>query len=124
MTPDLKECQILVTPTSYARNDPNLRIKLEGEVGQVVYNTTGQPLSVSDLLEMISNCDGYIAGLDAIDRNVIETVEKLKVISRYGVSFDNIDLNAAREKGIVVTNTPGARDTRDGQRGIPQPDEA
>jgi len=108
MMPNLKEYQILVTPTSYARNDPNLRTKLESEVGQVDFNTTGRPLSASDLLERISNYDGYIAGLDAIDRSVIEAAERLKVIARYGVGVDNVDLDAAREKGIVVTNTPGA----------------
>lgn len=32
----------------------------------------------------------------------------LKIIARYGVGFESVDLSAARERGIVVTNTPGA----------------
>lgn len=105
---NLKECRILVTPTSYARDDPTLRTELEAQAGEVVYNTTGKPLSASKLLELIPGCDGYIAGLDAIDRDVIEAADRLKVIARYGTGVDNIDLEAAREKGVVVTNTPGA----------------
>lgn len=106
--PDLKDFQVLVTPTSYARNDPNLRSDLEAKVGVVIYNTTGRPLSFQELLEKSKECDGYIAGLDDINREVIEAADRLKVIARYGVGVDNVDLEAAREKGIVVTNTPGA----------------
>ena len=105
---DLRKSRILVTPTSYAKNDPTLRSELEAEVSDVVYNTTGHPLSSSELLEMITGCNGYIAGLDDIDRNVIEAAHQLKVISRYGVGVDKVDLDAAKENGIVVTNTPGA----------------
>jgi D-3-phosphoglycerate dehydrogenase len=108
MTEELKNSKILVTPTSYAKNDPTLRTKLEAEVGEVVYNPTGRPLSSDELLELIPGCDGYIAGLDAIDRAVINGSDKLRVIARYGVGVDNVDLDAARERGIVVTNTPGA----------------
>ncbi len=39
---------------------------------------------------------------------MIEAADRLQVISRYGVGVDNVDLRAASEKGIVVTNTPGA----------------
>jgi D-3-phosphoglycerate dehydrogenase len=106
--PNLKDCRVLVTPTSYALHDQKLRTKLESEVGDVVYNTTGKPLSSSSLREIIPGIDGYIAGLDMIDRAVIEVAGRLKVIARYGVGLDNIDLTAAKEKGIVVTNTPGA----------------
>ena len=105
---DLRKSRILVTPTSYAKNNPTLRSKLEAEVSEVVYNTTGHPLSSSELMEMITGCNGYIAGLDDIDRNVIEAAHQLKVISRYGVGVDKVDLDAAKENGIVVTNTPGA----------------
>jgi D-3-phosphoglycerate dehydrogenase len=52
--------------------------------------------------------DGFIAGLDGIDRAALEKADCLKVIARYGVGIDNVDLQAAKEKGIVVTNTPGA----------------
>jgi len=52
--------------------------------------------------------DGYIAGVDSIDHEVIQAADKLRVIARYGVGVDAVDLEAARKKGIVVCNTPGA----------------
>jgi D-3-phosphoglycerate dehydrogenase len=104
----IEECRVLVTPTSYARDDPRLRTQLETMVGEVIHNTTGRPLSVTELVGMIRGVDGYIAGLDKIDHRVIEAADCLQVIARYGVGVDAVDLVAAQEKGIVVTNTPGA----------------
>jgi D-3-phosphoglycerate dehydrogenase len=108
MAVDLKQCRVLVTPTSYGKADRRLKTELETLVGEVIYNTTGKPLSSRDVARLLENMDGYIAGLDQIDRAALEGAGRLKVISRYGVGVDNVDLQAAREKGIVVTNTPGA----------------
>jgi phosphoglycerate dehydrogenase-like enzyme len=105
---DLKTCRILVTPTSFGRGDPTLKTELEAQVGEIVYNTTGRPLTSADLANLLPGCDGYVAGLDTIDRAAIFAADCLKVIARYGVGVDNVDLGAARERGITVTNGPGA----------------
>ncbi len=105
---DLKECKILVTPTSYGKNDLRLKSKLENEVREVVYNPTGKPLTSDQVSELLIGVDGYIAGLDEINAAALKYADQLKVISRYGVGVDNVDLNFAREKGIIITNTPGA----------------
>ena len=106
--PDLKSCKVLVTPTSYGKSDSRLKTDLEAAVGEVVYNPTGKPLSAEKVREMIPGCHGYIAGLDQIDKGVFEVADELKVIARYGAGVDRVDLEAARSKGVVVTNTPGA----------------
>ena len=105
---DLKECRILVTPTSYGKNDSRLKTELESLVGEVVYNQTGRPFSSEEVARLLPGMDGYIAGLDVIDSNALCAADRLKVISRYGVGFDNVDLETAKRKNIVVTNTPGA----------------
>lgn len=105
---DLKSCRVLVTPRSYGKNDPRLRSEIEAAVGQVIYNPFERPLSSSEVGDLLSGCDGYIAGLDHIDRAAIERADQLKVIARYGTGVDRIDLVAATEKSIVVTNTPFA----------------
>jgi len=105
---NLKEYRLLVTPTSYGRNDSRLKSELEALVGEVAYNPTGKPLTSAEVAQLLPGVDGYIAGLDNIDAQAIKMGDRLKVIARYGVGVDNVDLNAAREKGIVVTNTPGA----------------
>jgi D-3-phosphoglycerate dehydrogenase len=104
----LKECRVLVTATSYAMNDPTLRSDLEEAVGEVTYNTTEHPLTATELTAIIRGIDGMIAGLDEISGEVIEAADRLRVIARYGVGLDRVDLEAARRKGVVVTNTPGA----------------
>jgi D-3-phosphoglycerate dehydrogenase / 2-oxoglutarate reductase len=105
---DLKECRLLVTPTSFGKNNPAMRRDLEELVGEVIYNPTTRPLSSAELAGLLPGCHGYIAGLDEIDRAALERSDRLIVIARYGVGVDNVDLAAAREKGIQVTNTPGA----------------
>ena len=105
---ELNNCRLLVSPTSYGKNDPRLKIDLQALVSEVIYNPTGKPLGSAEVAELLQGVDGYIAGLDVIDRPALEKADRLKVISRYGVGVDNVDLDAAKEKGIIVTNTPGA----------------
>jgi D-3-phosphoglycerate dehydrogenase len=105
---DLNKARLLVTPTSYGKNEPRLKTELEQLAGSVTYNPTGKPLSSPEVAALIAGVDGYIAGLDIIDRAALEKADRLKVIARYGVGVDQVDLEAAREKGIIVTNTPGA----------------
>lgn len=105
---NLKNARLLVTPTSYAKDDPCLRAETDQSVGEVIYNTTGKPLSSADLAKLLPGIDGYIAGVDVVDHAALQAADKLKVIARYGAGVDNVDLPAAQEKGIVVTNTPGA----------------
>lgn len=60
-------------------------------------------------MPIIANYDGVICGDDFITRNVLQKGGNgiLKVISKYGIGLDKIDLNAAEELGITVTNCPG-----------------
>ena len=67
--------------------------------------------------ELIKNAAGADALLplltDKIDSEVMDGIGKqLKIIGNYAVGFDNIDLKAAKERGIMVTNTPGPEITR------------
>jgi D-3-phosphoglycerate dehydrogenase len=61
----------------------------------------------NELRELLPGCHGYIAGVDTIDRAALEAADQLRVIARYGVGVDRIDLEVASQKGIIVTNTPG-----------------
>jgi D-3-phosphoglycerate dehydrogenase len=67
--------------------------------------------SVSEdvLMREIEDADGIIVRVPAVvTRKVIDSAKKLKVIARFGVGIDNIDIAAASERGIPVTYTPGA----------------
>lgn len=105
---NLKDCRLLITPASYGKNDSRLKTELEAQVSEVIYNPTGKPLTSTEVAKLLPGIDGYIAGLDGIDAIALKAADRLKVIARYGVGIDNVDLEVAKEKGIVVTNTPGA----------------
>lgn len=101
--------KILVTPTSFKKKEnAKAREILESFADEVIYNELGHPLSSSEVIPMLDGIDGYIAGVDTIDKSVIEAApSSLKVISRYGAGYDRVDIAAAKAKGITVTNTPG-----------------
>lgn len=105
---DLSECRVLVTPTSFGKDDPALKSTLVKTVGEVIYNPLNRPLTSSELVPLVKDVDGYIAGLDQIDSSVLGAANRLTVIARYGVGVDGVDVEAATKRGIVVTNTPGA----------------
>lgn len=108
MTNDKLNCRVLVTPTSFGKGDSAVKVALEKAVREVVYNPFNRPLTSAELIPLVKDIDGYIAGLDRIDERVIEAAPRLKVIARYGVGVDRVSIAAATRRGIVVTNTPGA----------------
>jgi D-3-phosphoglycerate dehydrogenase / 2-oxoglutarate reductase len=63
-----------------------------------------------ELLPMLGDVDAVLASTDAFTRRVLERAPRLKVISRFGVGFDSIDIPAATELGIWVTTTPGTNE--------------
>lgn len=67
----------------------------------------GPPLSKAELLEKVREVEGLICLLsDRIDRAVLEASRALRVVANVAVGYDNIDVQAASELGIMVTNTP------------------
>ena len=100
--------KILVTPTSMQPSKESEALKaLRAFSEDLVFNPTGKPLSEEDLIPLLKDCDGVLAGLDFVTEKVIGACPKLKVISRYGAGYDRVDIKAAKEAGIKVTNTPG-----------------
>lgn len=66
-------------------------------------------LSEDTLANEASDIDGMIVRVPAVvTRKVLENARRLRVVARFGVGCENIDLEAATEKGVVVTYTPGA----------------
>ncbi|OGG05421.1 MAG: D-glycerate dehydrogenase [Candidatus Glassbacteria bacterium RIFCSPLOWO2_12_FULL_58_11] len=75
---------------------------------EVVLNPHDRNLTRGELFRMAEGCAGMISLLsDTLDREFIESHPRLKVIANCAVGYNNIDLHAAAERGIVVTNTPG-----------------
>lgn len=80
---------------------------LRREAG-VEVNPKDRALSKEDIVKGVRGKDGLLCLLsDKIDAEVMDASKNLRVISNYAVGYDNIDLEAATRRGIVVTNTPG-----------------
>lgn len=104
--------KILVTPTSFASAELEFARNLLQDSGyEITYNHSGKPLEGNQLIEAARGCVGILAGLDDFSAAVLHELPDLRVISRYGVGVDRVDLQAAGRQGIVVTNTPGANST-------------
>ena len=61
----------------------------------------------AEFIDAVADADALIIRSDKANREVIEAAGNLKIIVRAGAGYDNIDLEAATEKGVVVMNTPG-----------------
>jgi D-3-phosphoglycerate dehydrogenase len=70
---------------------------------------TNKKFTPDELLSAIPDYDAILVrSATKVTKEVIDAGKKLKVIARGGVGLDNIDVNYAKEKGILVLNTPGA----------------
>jgi len=100
--------KILITPRSFASfSDKPLKMLTERDY-KIKRNNTGRPYKKEEMLKLIKDVDGIIIGIDELSAKIIEEANALKVISKYGIGLDNIDINMATNKKIVVTNTPTA----------------
>lgn len=100
--------KVLVTALSFGQTSPEPVVMLEKAGCEIVRNTLGRPMTEDELVDAVGGVAGIVNGNDRITRRVIEAGRDLRVIAKNGVGVDNIDVQAATERGIVVTNTPGS----------------
>lgn len=91
------------------REIPSIAVKLlEEKKYKVEVYKEGRPIPHKLLKEKVKDADGVISLLtDKFDKEIINAMGQCKVIANYAVGYNNIDIDAASEKGIIVTNTPG-----------------
>jgi D-3-phosphoglycerate dehydrogenase len=70
-------------------------------------NKTGKTLSGSKLKLFCKDCDAIIVGLEKLDQNFIDDCPKLKVIGKYGVGLNNLDIDYIKKKKIKLLLQPG-----------------
>lgn len=71
----------------------------------------GKMATTESLLEEAQGVAAIIATTTPIGTTVFEALPDLEIVARFGVGYDNVDLEAAKKAGIIVTNTPGANAT-------------
>jgi len=87
---------------------PEIATSLLSPQFDVIAHPTEHDRTEEDMITMLAEADGAIVLLsDPITRRVLEANPNLRIVSNLAVGYNNIDLEAARELGITVTNTPG-----------------
>ncbi|MBN2546267.1 MAG: phosphoglycerate dehydrogenase [Spirochaetes bacterium] len=100
--------KILITPRSLTqKGHPELE-KLKKAGYEVIYSTPGVQPSEEELLKLLPDCVGMLAGVEKISEKVLESAKNLKAISRNGTGVDSIDLKAAERLKIKILRAEGA----------------
>lgn len=100
------EC-VLITCRQMQNCIDEFRPRLNERQLELVLPEIVQQPSEEDLIEIIGDFDGMIAGDDPLSARVLDHAKRMRIISKWGVGIDGIDLDAARALGIPIVNTPG-----------------
>ena len=100
------KARIKVTSRSFSRH-PVLKQELLELFPNSVFNTDGPPTGLPNIAEFLKDADGVILGLEEIDRHVLQQLENVKIIAKYGVGLENLDVSSAEELGITIGWTGG-----------------
>lgn len=100
--------KVLITTVPFGAHN-QLPIDLLKSLGvDFEINPIGRRLTESELVEMAAKSEIIIAGTEPITARVMDAAPGLKLISRVGIGLDNVDLLAARDRGVAVSYTPDA----------------
>ena len=90
------------------RKIPEAGVEKLKKISDVEVSPFDRNLTQDEIIQMASGAQGLVSMLnDNIDRELIDSLTDIRIIANYAVGFNNIDIEYARENGIVVTNTPG-----------------
>lgn len=103
--------KVLLTPRSFGKYSKESYELFNKNGVEVITNPTGGILKEEEMKELIKDVDAIIVGVDPLNEEVLKEAKKLKVISKYGVGTDNIDIDYCKKNNIEVTITRGANST-------------
>ena len=98
---------VLVTITNFSKYCRNAKLLLEKEGFEVRENTLGRPMTFDDLKDTVGDVGGVIAGVEIWNEELFNLAKELKIIARFGVGYDSVDLSVAKKHGVKVTNAKG-----------------
>jgi D-3-phosphoglycerate dehydrogenase / 2-oxoglutarate reductase len=98
--------KIAITTSSFGKYDSSPLDRLKEANIQYVINPLGKKLSKKEIIQLAKDVDCIIAGTELLNKQVLNNLPKLKIISRCGVGTDNVDHVTAENLGIKVFNTP------------------
>jgi len=75
---------------------------------EVILNPYGRKMTEDEVIAHLQDVDGLLAGLEPLTERVFSSCPKLRAIARIGIGMDSVDVEAANNRGIKVSNTPDA----------------
>ncbi len=94
-----------------ARRLPPPVLEQLARLGELILPAGDAPLDRAGMRELLREADAaLVTALDPVDAEAMAAAPNLRLICNIGVGYDNIDIDAARARGITVTNTPGVMD--------------
>lgn len=97
---------IVVTSPSFSKNK-TLQDEIYKYFPNAKLNFEGVRFNQNELIDYIKDADGIIVGLEPINAEVLKECPNLKIVSKYGVGLNNIDLNECKKKDITIGWTGG-----------------
>lgn len=97
--------KVLITSNSFGKFDPKPKAFMESLGWEVVGNGYHHIMNEEEMMGEVAGVDAIILGSDIVSKKVLDKADSLKIISRYGVGIDNIDLEECEKRGIKVTVT-------------------
>ena len=97
---------VVVTSRSFSKNEA-LANALKAKYSKVIFNDSGATLQGQELINFLSSADKAIIGIEQISAEVLDQLPNLKVISKYGVGINNLDIDTLKSKGMQLGFTPG-----------------
>ena len=98
--------RVAVTPPAFCKSQ-SLKTELLGYFSNAVFNEKDRYLSGPDLVDFLTDADAALIGRDPINTELIRSLPKLRMISKYGVGRDNLDPEALSRAGIELRVTSG-----------------
>ena len=98
---------VAVTSRSFSTNQFLVK-KLKESYPNVSLNLTGKTLKENELVKFLANADKAIVGIEIIDKDILDQLPKLKLISKYGVGLNNLDLDECKKRNIQIKFQPGS----------------
>jgi D-3-phosphoglycerate dehydrogenase len=100
------DCRVAVASRSFSRN-ASLRTEIAGSYRHVTFNETGASLAGEALAEFLRGHDRAVIALESVDAALLDALPGLRVISKYGVGLDSLDLDALEARGVRLGWTGG-----------------
>jgi phosphoglycerate dehydrogenase-like enzyme len=104
----MKPWKILVTARAFSVSGSQARTQLVACGCEVIEAACFGPLTRQQLVNAAGDCQAVIAATDPYDSATFQALPGLKLVARCGVGIDSVDLAAATEEGVLVTNVPYA----------------